>query len=72
MNLQATIIEKLNAIGINTAKNGSGEIIAKEVENKVNAIRFYIAEGCPKLADAVLTESTWGKPLLNIVKELAA
>ena len=72
MNLQATIVAKLNAIGINTAPNSSGENIAKEVERKVDAIRFYMAEDCPKLAEAVITESTWGKPLLDIVKELAA
>ena len=72
MNLQATITSKLNAIGINTAPNTSGEHIAKELERKVDAIRFYMAEDCPKLAEAVISESTWGRPLLDIVKELVA
>jgi hypothetical protein len=72
MNLQATITTKLNAIGINTAPNTSGEHIAKELERKVDAIRFYMAEDCPRLAEQVYADSCWGKHLLDIVKELAA
>jgi hypothetical protein len=72
MSLQVTITSKLNAIGINTSPNTSGENIAKELERKVYAIRFYMSEGCPKLAEGVIADSTWGKPLLDIVKELAA
>jgi hypothetical protein len=71
MNLHATIVARLNALGISTAPNSEGEIIAERLGDMVDAIRFYRAEGCPRLADAVITDSKWGKRLLDIVKDLA-
>lgn len=70
--MKAQVIAELSKLGMYTATGSFGDLFADRIVQKINAIRFYMAEGCERLAAEELTNTTFGPKVIAIVKQLAA
>ncbi len=70
--MKAQVIAELSKLGMYTATGSFGELFAERISQKIAAVKFYRAEGCDRLAEAELTNTTFGPKIIGIVKQLAA
>lgn len=70
--MKAQILTELAKTGMFVAPGSMGDLLADRMVMKIESIRHYKAEGCDRLAEKELAETTFGPKIIDIVKKLAA